>query len=189
MIDLETLGTGNDACVVSIGACSFDLEKGEILNTFYMILEVQDQLDKGRVIQADTLKWWFDQSDAAKKVFNEKAKSPAMVLNTLAGWLKQVSPETKSLKVWGNGSTFDISIMEDMYKGYNIKRPWGYSGVMDLRTFRRFVANNEKIQNVGVAHNALDDAISQAKFVIEKHQELKLALSQLISASSPEQKP
>lgn len=179
MIDLETLGVDNDAVVVSIGACTFDLETDQVGNTFYMILEIQDQLDKGRVIQADTLKWWFGQAEAATKVFNEKAKAPIMVLNTLSQWLKSVCPDSKKLKVWGNGATFDISIMQEMFKTYNIKCPWNYAGVMDVRTFRRFIANGEKIPNSGTAHHALDDAIAQARFVIEKNRELRLALSQL----------
>lgn len=167
MVDLETLGTGTDCVVVSLGACTMDFKTQKIESTFYMILEIQDQLDKGRIIQADTLKWWFRQENAAQKVFHEKAKSPENVLNTFAGWLKAVSPNSKELKVWGNGATFDISIMESMFKTYNIKTPWPYSGVMDLRTFRRFIANNEKVPNLGTKHNAVDDAIAQAEFVLK----------------------
>lgn len=166
MIDLETLGTKNDCVVVSIGACKFNPEKQKIESTFYMIFEMQDQLDRGRVIQADTLKWWFRQENAAQKVFHDQAKNPTMILNTFATWLKTVSPNSKELKVWGNGSTFDISIMEHMYNQYNIKCPWPYNGVMDLRTFRRFMANNDKVPNLGTKHNALDDAIAQAEFVM-----------------------
>ena len=71
------------------------------------------------------------------------------------------------MKVWGNGSTFDISIMENILNMYRIKLPWSYNGVMDLRTFRRFIARGATVENLGVAHNALDDAKSQAVFVIK----------------------
>ena len=67
----------------------------------------------------------------------------------------------------GNGSTFDIFIMEHMFIDYGLIHPWGYSKIMDLRTFKRFVAKGKYVRKVGVAHNALDDAISQAKFVME----------------------
>jgi exodeoxyribonuclease VIII len=169
MVDLETLGTDNDCVVVSLGACTMDLETKKIESTFYMIFEIQDQLDKGRVIQADTLKWWFKQENAAQKVFHDEAKAPIMILNTFSQWLKRVCPDSKKLKVWGNGATFDISIMEHMFNMYNVKRPWVYSGVQDLRTFRRFQANNEKIPNDGTKHVALDDAIAQAQFVFKHY--------------------
>jgi hypothetical protein len=166
MIDLETLGTKSDCVVVSIGACFFDIQKRALGTTFYMALDVGDQLEIGRKINADTLKWWFSQSDAAKTVFHEKAQASAGVLNTFALWIKSNCPNQKDLKVWGNGSTFDISILENMFDQYRIKCPWGYNGIMDLRTFRRFVANNRKIEKLGTAHNALDDAKSQAIFVM-----------------------
>jgi 3' exoribonuclease, RNase T-like len=173
MIDLETLGTTSECVVVSLGAAAFNIETQKIESTFHMILELQDQLDRGRKIQADTLKFWFRQEDAAKKIFHEMAKQPTMVLNTFANWIKTVAPNSKELKVWGNGSSFDISIMESMYQTYNIKTPWPYNGVMDLRTFRRFCANNDKIQNMGTKHNALDDATSQAEFVMKYLKYLK----------------
>lgn len=174
MIDLETLATDEDTVVVSIGACTFDVKTGEVAkSSFYMILEMQDQLNRGRKLSADTLKWWIGQEEKAKQMFHEKAQSPLNVLNTLATWLRQVSPDSRNLKVWGNGSTFDISILQHMFRMYNMKCPWGYNGVMDVRTFRRFVANGEKIPNSGTAHNALDDSIAQANFVV-KHARLQV---------------
>lgn len=173
MIDLETLATDTDTVVISVGAAAFDISKSSIPSTFYMILEMQDQLNKGRKVSADTLKWWMQRSDAVQKVFHEKAKAPDTVLHTLATWIKTVCPNSKELKVWGNGPTFDISIMEHMYKMYNIKCPWSYNQIMDLRTFRRFVANNEKVLIPGNAHNALDDAMGQAAFVMKHLQPSK----------------
>lgn len=165
MVDLETLGIGNDAVVISIGACQFDIEKKSIGSTFYMALDIQDQLNKGRKIDASTLKWWFSQSNAAQKIFHEKAKPSEEVLKTFAIWLGQLTNK-KDRKVWGNGSTFDISIMEDLLATFNIETPWMFSSVMDLRTFRRFIGKGAKVENMGVSHHALDDAVAQAKYVI-----------------------
>lgn len=166
MIDLETMGTIPElAPVISIGAVFMDLDRGLLGPTFYMALKIEDQLEKGRKIDADTLKWWLNQSDAAKKVFNEKAQPTATVLNTLGQWIK-MNKAGKRVSVWGNGSGFDINILENIFRQYNIGCPWGYSDAVDLRTFKRFVAKNQPITKVGVAHNALDDALNQAKYVI-----------------------
>ncbi len=166
MIDLETLGTGPDAVIVSIGAVFFDIEKGTLGPTFEMVLDIQSEMGLGRKIDADTLRWWFSQENAAKKVFHEKATDPVKVLE-LFSYFCQTNSTPKMLKAWGNGSTFDITLMESLYKTYARVHPWGYNGVMDLRTFRRFVADGAPVIKTGTNHNALDDAISQAKFVLE----------------------
>lgn len=166
MIDLETLDTIDTSIVISIGACLFDIKKGTIGSTFYMAMDIQDQMTKGRTISASTLKWWFGQSDAAKKVFHEQALPPVKVLNTMLHWMNVNVPSKKDRVVWGNGSSFDISIMENIFKDYTIGVPWNYSGINDLRTFKRHVAKDAPLEFQGVAHNALDDAINQAKYVI-----------------------
>lgn len=167
MIDLETLGTGPDTCVISIGACFFNEETGEIGPTYYMAFDIDSQLKAGRSVTGSTLKWWMGQSNAAKVVFNEKAEDPKQVLELFAKWVLAQTTISK-VKPWGNGATFDISIIEDMFHMYNVKCPWLYYNVFDLRTFKRYVANNAKIDRAeGVAHNALSDAVNQAKYVIE----------------------
>lgn len=173
MIDLETLATVPDAIVVSIGAIAFDIENGVLGQTFYMAPSVSEQIENGRRLDPDTLKWWMNQSDAAKRVFNEKSKPVANVLTTMTQWYKSIPAETKKIQVWGNGSSFDISIMEHIFRQLNIGIPWGYSKVMDLRTFKRFVAKGVDVRKGGTNHNALDDAKSQAQYVIDQYRVYK----------------
>ena len=165
MVDLETLGTTPETPIVSIGAVFFDLEKKVLGPTFYMILDVSEQIERGRKPTGDTLKWWFQQSDAAKKVFHDQAKPAQLVLQTFVQWYKANNP--KKAFVWGNGSTFDVSIMENILRDYKIEVPWGYNKIMDLRTYKRFQAKGTSVTKSGVAHNALDDARSQAQFVLD----------------------
>lgn len=165
MIDLETLATSPQTAVVSLGAQFFDIETKTLGSTFEMVLELQPQIDSGREISASTLKWWMGQEEAAKRVFHEKAQPPTVVLGTFVNWYKSVNPKAF---VWGNGSTFDISIMENIFRMYKIEVPWGYNKAMDLRTFKRFNAPaGAKIPVAGVKHNCLADATAQARFVLE----------------------
>lgn len=167
MIDFETLGQDPDTCVISLGACFFDEVSGKIGPTFYMAFDIDSQIAKGRSITGSTLKWWMGQEDAAKKVFNEKAEDPKAILELFSKWVIGNCGISK-VKPWGNGSTFDISIIENMFKMYGVKCPWLYYNVYDLRTFKRYVARGAKVpKNEGINHNALDDAINQAKYVIE----------------------
>lgn len=169
MIDFETLGQDPDTTVISIGACFFDEASGSIGPTFYMAFDVDEQIRKGRTITGDTLKWWMGQSGAAKKVFNEKAKPAKDVLTLFSQWVLANNTISK-IKPWGNGSTFDISIIEDMFRMYDVKCPWLYYNVFDLRTFKRYIANGAKVdKSEGTDHNALDDSIAQAKYVIQHY--------------------
>ena len=166
MIDLETLGTSSKAVVISIGACFFDPDAGKIGETFYAPLQIKEQITKGREVNADTLYWWMCQPEAAKRVFNEDPYSVENALVYLNSWIGSICSTTE-VRPWGNGSIFDISIMESLFADYGRQCPWRYSNVMDLRTFRRFVANNMKVPVIGTAHNAVDDAVSQAQYVID----------------------
>lgn len=165
MIDIETLGVNEDAAVISIGACFFDTKTKEIGAKFSMNLKLDEQL-KNRTIDADTLKWWFTQSDAAKHVFNEEAVPSDVVCKMFAAWVL-ANAQLEDVRPWGNGATFDITIMENLLRQYNVDPPWMFKNVRDLRTFREYVADNAKVVNLGIDHNALDDAISQAKYVME----------------------
>lgn len=162
MIDIETLGTGTNAVVLSIGAVKFDIEKGKIGSTFHMALDIQEQMNAGRVVDAQTLAWWMKQPQEVLTPLFEKAKPVKEVLELFTRWAG------KNLYVHGNGAGFDITIMESLYSSMGKKHFWKYNKIMDLRTFKRFSnPNNYTIDNKGDKHNALDDAMAQAKFVIK----------------------
>lgn len=162
MIDLETLGTHPGCPVVSLGAVFFDIKTKTLGPKVYMVLDISDQIEKGRKPTGETLYWWLSQSDGAKSVFKERTNPVADVLKQFIQWYGQTDAY-----VWGNGATFDISILENLFRHYGMKAPWPFTKVMDLRTFRRFTGAHRSIQKIGTAHNALDDAISQATYVME----------------------
>lgn len=172
MIDLETTGNTSKAGVLSIGACFFDVPTLTLGPTFYAVLDINDQIKKGRILDKDTMKWWEGQSEEAKQVFKAKKFPVDKVLDAFSLWIK--TNGGSKIAPWGNGSSFDISIMETLYTDYGKKPPWMYWNVQDLRTFRRFVANGAKIvAREGVYHNAKDDAVTQAQFVLNFLKEKK----------------
>ncbi len=161
MIDLETLGKGTEAPVISIGAVYFDSEG--LGKEFYVNLELQSQIDTGlRRADASTIQWWMGQSDAAKRVFKESAVPTSKGLLDLVNFILEV----KDAYVWGNGATFDISILESLLQDYEIPVPWKYNRIMDFRTYKRFLGQGREIdRSKGVHHNALDDAKVQASYI------------------------
>jgi hypothetical protein len=170
MIDIETLGIKNDAPVISLGAVLFN--SGGMYDRFYICFDVEQQIDSGkRKVDGSTIKWWMDQEGAAKKVFSDKSVRNEFALKTFAKFyndlLLKYGLEQKDLKVWGNGPTFDMTIMESLYQSYGMKAPWGFREIRDFRTFKEFVYDGSNTERVGTHHNALDDAEFQAQVVID----------------------
>lgn len=165
MIDIETLGIDPKAPVLSLGAVYFD--KNGMYSEFYVNIDVHHQIDSGlRKFDASTIKWWMGQEGAAKKVFREKAVPVKQALEVFCNFIVG-NGGVKGTKPWGNGSNFDITILESLFKDYGIKTPWNFRNIRDLRTFKEYVYDGSQTERVGTYHNALDDAKFQAQVVID----------------------
>jgi len=170
--DLETLATTPDAYILSIGACKFDIESGSILDTLYIPVIC----GKDRHIDVSIVMWWLEQpEDPRSKVTNDFTKSISLIdaLIKIYGFVENDD------RVWGNGATFDISILEDAYyrSDPKIHCPWKFYNVRDVRTILDIAVVNgfdkSSVPREGEKHNALDDAIYQAMLVIESYKFLK----------------
>ena len=161
MIDLETLDTLPHAVILSIGAVKFN-EKNIDDSAFYRVVTIQSNLDEHRTISPSTLRWWLDQDAKAKAVFDHKEQvSLEDALNELRDW--GGSPlDWEHMKVWGNGSDFDCAMLAHAYGLAGT--PWKFYNTRCFRTIKSMEAakNVPKPANP-TAHNALSDAIAQAK--------------------------
>ena len=171
MIDLETLGTTSRSAWISIGAVCFDPDTGVIDtgNAFYRNVDWDSAL-RGREVSGDTLKWWMRQDPAAKDAVIHAGWPIEAVLTALSEWL----PE--GCVVWGNGSSFDISMLEDTYHQYGVTVPWKFWNVRDVRTvvhLAQGLVERGSVPFEGTKHNALSDAIHQAKYVSAMWQALR----------------
>lgn len=165
MIDLETLGTRPNSPIVTIGACFFDPMSGEIGRKFYKKIDMVDAMQFG-VADGDTLRWWLKQERAAQDELVKGQDKLADVLEALAIFYN----EGHDASVWGNGPTFDVTILEYAYRrclGKNA--PWPFWNVRDVRTVVQLADGLERkpaaFSKKGVAHNALDDCIFQVGYV------------------------
>jgi hypothetical protein len=163
MLDLETLGTTPDSVVVSMGAVFFDEHR--LGGEFYARLDMQQQLRVGRKVSASTLQWWLKQNEAARL---EAAKDGDVIELALTQFVMFVNSNNAEPVLWSNGPAFDAVIIESLMVQFHISVPWKFWNLRDFRTFKEFVAGNAPLEKTGVAHNALDDAKAQAKYV-SKH--------------------
>jgi len=155
MIDIETLGTGPDACILTIAAQCFDpLKRSELENqkTYYARIDTESQPDRN--IQQDTLEWWASQHpDTREEAFSENNRVPLdQALSDLGKLIWQ------SKRFWANGPTFDANILEHAYKSYNMALPWQFFNVRDARTVYGLVPNLAKYP---ASHHALEDCRRQ----------------------------
>lgn len=166
MIDIETLGTTQEAVILSIGATEFTLTKGiktEIpVKNFHRLIDLGSQ--PKRKMDASTVIWWMQQDEEARS--SVTAGDRVGLMNALEGlteFLFQFDPRT--LVVWANGVTFDISILEHAYKQHGLLLPWHYRRVACMRTLKNLLLYDIEVEQVGVGHNALNDAQYQANWV------------------------
>ena len=164
MIDIETLGNRADALVVSIGAVFFDPKTGLSGAEFYRKLDFQDQIDKGRKPTQGTIEFWLNQSKEAQAVFHEKGINTSQALSEFVSFVSTNSEKMKC-KPWGNGPSFDLTIMETLLNDFNVEHPWMFFNVRCLRTFKEYVYNGKDLVREGVYHHALDDCKHQIKIV------------------------
>ena len=156
MVDLETMGTRPSAPIVAIGAVWFD--ESQIHQEFYTTINLQSAVIAGAEIDPSTVSWWLSQ---------EKAAQEALCLDVGEG----IRPALEAFSnycewhdldgVWGNGASFDNTILSESFIRSGVERPWPFWKDRCYRTMKSTFPN-VTIDRIGVHHNALDDAKTQA---------------------------
>jgi exodeoxyribonuclease VIII len=166
MLDLETLGTGNNAVIIAIGAVLFDKD-GVSNNRFYRRVDPQSCVDAGMEMSVSTIMWWMKQDDAARAEFNKPSLHISEALQSFSHWVETATGYCKfeERKVWGNGATFDNVILSNAYEACMIEKPWPYWGDTCYRTLKNLFPQIP-MERSGMFHHALDDARSQAEHCI-----------------------
>lgn len=162
MCDLETMSSKKDAAIVAIGVVRW--KRGAAVpeggkDTFYRVVNLASAQRSGGRIEASTVMWWLGKGEAARKALLEG--EPAVIetaLKEFSAWMREESVEG----FWGNGSDFDNVILESAYARLGHTPPWTYQV---NRCYRTIAGENQQVPRgkYGVAHNALHDAITQAR--------------------------
>jgi hypothetical protein len=166
MIDIEGLGTGPDAAILTIAAQSFDpFGTGHYDRHYYARITLESQ--ENRRIQDDTLAWWATQPEAQAEAFAEDNRVP----------LDQALDELYRLAwqhdyIWAQGPTYDINILEHAYKSYNKTQPWQFYRIRDSRTVLSLWPGRPIPPT---SHHALEDTRKQINILQQtlKHLEVK----------------
>lgn len=165
MIDLETMGTGNDAAIIAIGAVKFvvDGQEAQILDRFYRVIKLSSAVSMGGKISPDTVLWWLQQSSNARNsLLNELSCNMLQALNDFSVWFGKDKP------IWGNGAVFDNVILKSAFDRSEANVPWTYRSDRCYRTIKAmFPQIPFQPSDDAIAHHALHDAEQQAIHLIE----------------------
>lgn len=172
MVDLETMGKKHNAPIVAIGAVLFDPATGSIGESFYKVVCLESSVNWGAVIDPSTVIWWLKQSSEARSaIVNDDAIPLQDALLQFREFVSDnVAGGSKKAQVWGNGASFDNSILRSAYDCIAEDYPWEYWNDRDVRTMVELgqaISFDPKttIPFEGSRHNALADAIHQARYV------------------------
>ena len=139
ILDEETLATDTDKAVIwwtcLIG---YDIAKDEIIpvrhDQFYPI---QPQLDRGRVIEADTMLFWMDQPYEVRKLMKECASNdPTEITSLLVNFttMFEAMVQGRPYELYANSPSFDCNKLKSLYADWGFDIPWDFRQERCLRT-------------------------------------------------------
>ena len=156
MVDMETMAVSPRTVILSLGAVHFDPFSDEIIDEIYFKIDLDDQDKLGREIDPNTLDWWAKQDP----VIMEEAFSPDNRISVLEALDRFHKFAWGCDKFCSHGATFDLVILEDLYRQHNKPLPWSYWQLRDTRTL--FDLGFDPCMPIESKHDALQDARRQA---------------------------
>lgn len=167
-VDFETTNTdANHGAILQIGAVRFDLFSGEIGDVFKLSLKVPHN----RYWSEGTRAFWNQRADLYKEITSEPVE-PREGFIKFVEWVNK-SPDPH---FWAKPVTFDFNWVQSYCDQYDIKMPFAFWKARDIRSFMLGVYAPRPLPKMSmkvdlVEHDALNDALSEAKWAIDTYKE------------------
>ena len=197
MLDLETLGTSNNAAIVQIGAVAFNADgenaslftnSPDLLRNFGQGFRMNVDLAQSKspgVYDQGAINFWLGQSDEARASITAPGVPLGEALRAFAGWVEHVSNGRHKVRLWSNGPTFDETILRAAFDRYGLELPVSFRGSRCCRTMmenaesfggynRREAARAAFSGGELVQHDGLADSVFQARGVITQRLALRI---------------
>jgi hypothetical protein len=170
MLDIETLGIKPESVILTLGAVKFDpYHPGKTTTGLYLRVDVDEQIAQGREVNEETVAWWGRQPEHIREeaLGDLERVSVTELMKQLNKFLVAVD------EIWCQGPSFDIVILENIYRQYQVSPNWKYHQIRDSRTLFQ-VHGDPRDKNAAGLHNALEDCVSQARGVQKIYKDLGL---------------
>lgn len=168
MIDVECMGKGADAALVSLGAVFFDIRSQTMGPTFLRTIHLATAVRDGGTIDPGTVLWWLGQSQEARDGVRFNGQDIRRVLGDFSAWIAETCRH-EDVRPYGNSNSFDLPKIETAMHRIGMQVPWHFVNVRCFRTMRAMypsVAYNPSEKGDG-AHNALADAHFQVEHLFK----------------------
>ena len=168
MVDMETMAVTPNAVVLSLGAVHFNPYGSGYSDKIYFRVSIDDQDALGREVDPATIEWWGRQDPAIM----EEAFSPDNRIPLVDAMDQFHKFAWGCDRFWSHGATFDLVMLENIYRQLNKPLPWNYWQLRDTRTL--FDLGFDPDMPTGSKHDALQDAIRQAAGVQNMYRKLNI---------------
>jgi hypothetical protein len=168
MVDMETMAVTPNAVVLSLGAVHFNPYGSGYSDKIYFRVSIDDQDALGREVDPATIEWWGRQDPAIM----EEAFSPDNRISLVDAMDQFHKFAWGCDRFWSHGATFDLVMLENIYRQLNKPLPWNYWQLRDTRTL--FDLGFDPDMPTGSKHDALQDAIRQAAGVQNMYRKLNI---------------
>jgi len=165
---METMAVTPNAVVLSLGAVHFNPYGSGYSDKIYFRVSIDDQDSLGREVDPATIEWWGRQDPAIM----EEAFSPDNRISLVDAMDQFHKFAWGCDRFWSHGATFDLVMLENIYRQLNKPLPWNYWQLRDTRTL--FDLGFDPDMPTGSKHDALQDAIRQAAGVQNMYRKLNI---------------
>lgn len=175
MVDIETLGNNSNSPIVTIAIQEFDPSEGLCSPGTSRYIFVKPNPDAE--MDYSTIEWWLGQEETPRRHVIEAIKAgqtETAALHELSRFIRDICPNIRNVRLWGNGATFDNVILDNAYRRNNISPPWNYSGHRCYRTMVNLLSEKIKLTRTGNHHCATDDVAYQLDVLREVMKKKKL---------------
>lgn len=167
VLDIETTDTRPTARVLAIGIALVDTRTRATVAIDNIRIDLHEQAFRSQ--SDETMAFWSSQPVATlfEAFFAKPRLHPVDALNALSKVAEEYAA-CGGLTVWGNGSSFDLVILEDLYRHFGCRVPWTHRQHRDLRTLYELAG--VKVSDVDRAgltsHVAVYDALAEARAMV-----------------------
>lgn len=178
MIDIETLGTRPNSYILSIGVLKFnpmgnpEAKVGDN-DSIPIVWEMWDIIPKscqdiGLEMDADTVLWWFQQSEEARMdvvqgLYKEKVEIRTALVD-MCSFMKNHC-DGEEVYIWAKSPQFDIIILENAFRKSKISTPWKFQNIFDVRTVYKMWGNRDRPDY----SNVVKDRLTHNDRTMSKH--------------------
>lgn len=161
MLDLETLAVTGAPAILAVGLVVFQWRDGKmtVFRRVYLPIRVSEWTFPGLRIEADTLRWWLQQPEEARRAITDPTVRPSSLmdaLETVDRAIRDAESQAGPVLLWAKGVDWQwlASVAEVMAPG------WRIGDFRDVRDVRQEL-DRAGIDASKATHHALDDARAQ----------------------------